>query len=98
MSDESEAGFPTTGNTHSDDAAADTRTLGLDNTATDTADTTSEDEGEDDELRPGAYLKCTVCGTKFDLKRRKSGQPWQSSYEREAAEIGGGLPYSIAIM
>lgn len=100
--DEPKALFPTTANTCGDNMATDapTENTGADDTAStaDAVDTASEDEGEDKGLKPGAYLECQVCGTIYDFKRRKSGQPWQANYQREAGEIGSGMPYSITIV
>lgn len=108
VSDESDAGFPTPASTCGDNAPVDApansaykdNNYATPDPHTDNADTdaASEDEGEDEELVPGAYLECKVCGTQYDLKSRKSAQPWQSNYQREAAEIGSGLPYNIAIV
>jgi hypothetical protein len=38
--------------------------------------TTTDIPDEEEGPNPGAYLKCTVCGTLFDLTPRKKGQPW----------------------
>lgn len=75
ISNESEAGSPTVANTHATTGPHTDKTANAVPT-NNTADSISENEREDGELKPGTYLECKVCGSLFDLKYRKSGQPW----------------------